>query len=382
LGATSGYDSGPLTTSFDRGQGPFQQLDGGLEARRDSDRATVRLNYRFGLRHYSRLSRLDSSSHRLNFDARFRVSRRVTFMLRDTAASSSFDGGFAAPETDVSTAFFVDGGPEVLHSRTAANTTLADLVIAISTRTSVSVAGDGFVVERQHRGLADALGWRARADLAHRYARHKTVTFSYSFSHFDHTRAFGGADYAVYAAGHSLRLGKRAELDLLAGVGRLRSAGVRRVELDPEISRLLGTSRGAEIFRVDTWTPHALAAWTQGIGRAGLRLEFSRWVSDGGGLSGVARQNQGSLIVSVPARSWRATATTVVRTYRSLDTLLYDSTTAAAGASLARRLGPHAEAVFRYQYSFYNFDRGLLSNFHRHQAAAGVMFWLRGRRSG
>jgi len=245
----------------------------------------------------------------------------------------------------------------------------------LTPRTSVSVGGDGFLVERQHRGLADSLGWRARADLAHRYHRHRTLTLSYSFTHFDHTRRFGGAEYAVWAFGHSARLGRRTELDLLAGAGLLRSAGVRPVDLDPEIARLLGTARGAEIYRLRTWSPHWLLGFTQAMGRAALRFEIARLVSDGGGLSGVARQNQASLSLSAPAgRSWRLAAGMSARTYRSLDTLLYDTTTAAAGFTVSRRLSPRAEAVTRYHYSLYHFDRGLLRYFHRHQLALGVVY--------
>ena len=368
LGAMSGYDSGPLTSAFNRGEGPFQEIEGGLEALGPN----LRLNYQFGLRHYSANSRLDRSTHGLNLDTRLRLSRRWTIHLRDVASSSSFGD---APQLAVAAGFLPDSGPEVLHSRTVTNTALADLVFATSARTSVSVGGDGFVVERQHRGLADLLGWRARADLAHRYHRYRTVTFSYAFTHFDHTRRFGGADYAVYAVGHSARLGKHSELDLLGGVGQLRSAGVRAVELDPEIARILGTARGAEIFRLRTLNPHWIFGWTQLFGRAALRFELARLVSDGGGLSGLARQNQASLSLSGSlSRSWRLSASLAARTYRSLDTLLYDSTTASSGFTLARRVGPRAEAMLRYHYSFYHFDRGPLQWLNRHQVAAGLVY--------
>jgi len=374
IGALTGYDTGALTTEFDRGAGPFQEVEGGVAARRRTSRADIRLDYRFGLRHHTRIERLDRSNHALSLDARFRLSRRWAIQLRDTAASSSFGASFPEPADALGPGFFIDGGPEVFHSRTVANTALGDLVFSPSARTSVSIGGDGFVVRRQYHGLSDVSGWRARADLARRYARNKTLTFSYSFTHFDYSLAFGGADYAVYAVGHSLRLGKRSELDLLAGAGHLRSAGVRRVELDPEIARLFGTSRGAEIFRVRTWTPHVLASWTQGVGSGQVRAQFSRWVSDGGGLSGLTRQNQGTLTLAAPpADGWRLAAGLSARTFRSLDTLLFDSTTATAGFTLARRLNRRAEAVLRYHYAFYNFNRGLLHLFHRHQAAAGVV---------
>lgn len=360
LGAMSGYDSGLLSE-----KGPFQEIDGGLEALHAGRRSTLRLDYRFGLRP-------DRSAHGLNLDTSLRLSRRFTLQLRDVASSSRFG---EAPPLPGATAFLPDPGPEVLHSRTVTNTALADLVFAASARTSIALGGDGFVVEREHRGLADVLGWRARADLAHRYSRYRTVTFSYAFTHFDHSRSFGGADYAVYAVGHSARLGKHTELDLLAGAGQLRSAGTRPVELDPEIARILGTARGAEIFRLHTWNPHWIAGWSQLFGRTALRFELARLVSDGGGLSGLARQNQATLSLSGPlSPSWRLTAHLAGRTYRSLDTLLYDSTTAGSGFTLSRRLGPRTEAVARYQYNFYHFDQGLLRATHRHQVAAGVVY--------
>ena len=378
VGVLSGYDNGPLTTSLARAGGPFEEIEGGLEARRLGRRTNLRLDYQFGLRHYTSNSSLDRSNHGFNLDARFFLSPRWSLNLRDVGTSSSFGSSFQASPSALSSGFFLDSGTEVFHSRTIANTALADLVFSPSARTSASVAGDGFIVQRQFRSLADAIGWRARADVAHRYARHKTVSLSYSFTHFDHSRMFGGADYAVYAFGHSVRLSKTAELDLLGGAGYLRSAGVRAVQLDPEIAALLGTSRGAEIFRVSTWTPHLVAAWVQGIGRAELRVEFARVVSDGGGLTGVARQNQGSIMVQAArSRSWRASAHLAARRLRSLDTLLYDNTMAVAGATLARRLTNHTEAVWRYQFAFYNFQRGLLHDFRRHEAAAGIICYFR-----
>ncbi len=376
IGILSGYDNGPLGTDFERIGGPFQEIDGGLEARRSGGRMNLKLDYQFGLRHYTSAARLDRSNHNISLDARFLVSRRLTLILRDVGSSASYGNSLEQPATAASAGFFADAGPETFHRRTIANTALADLVFAPSSRTSIAVAGDGFVIERQFQPLADAVGWRARADLAHRYGRHKTVSLAYSFTHFDHSHSFGGADYVVFAAGHSLRLGKRSELDLLAGAGLIRSAGVRAVELDPEIARLLGTARGVEIFRLHTWAPHLMATWLQGIGRAEMRLDFARIVSDGGGLTGLARQNQGSWTFSAArARSWHPSAKLAVRTYRSLDTLLYDNTTALAGAALARRLSPRAEAVVRYEFAFYNFQHGLIQNFGRHQVAAGIVYY-------
>ena len=375
LGAISGYDNGILTAGLDRGEGLFQELAGGVESRRPGRRVNFRMDYQFGLRHYSRLSRLNHSNHSLNLDARIRLSRRFLLEFRDVAASSAFGGSFLTPATDLSSAFFLDGEPAAFHSRSLANTALADLVFSPSVRTSMSAGGDGFIVRRQYHGLADLAGWRARADLAHRYSRHRTITVSYSLTHFDHTRAFGGADYRVYTLGHSWRWGKNSELGLLAGAGRVASAGVRAVELDPQISRLLGTSRGAEIFRVDTWTPHLLAAWSLAGRRWAWRAQLSRLVSDGGGFSGLARQSHASVAVSAPVgRGWRLAGNLQARTFRSLDTRLLDSVSAAAGGSLSRRLGPRLEAVWRYHYSFYDFHRGLLRHFHRHQAAAGVVY--------
>ena len=375
IGLTYGYDEGPLTRDLERGDGPFQEINGGLAALRSGERGEFRLDYRFAARYYSRHRSLDRTNHGLHLDARARLSRRVSLLLRNTGSSSSFGEPLEAAPEAVSSGFFIDGGPVVFHSRTLANTALADLVVALSARTSISVGGDGFLVQHQHRGFADALGWRARADFAHRYARHKTVTLSYSFTHFDHTRAFGGADYDVWAAGHSLRLGRRSELDLLAGVGRLRTAGLRAVELDRDIARILGSPLGVEIFRLRTWTPHILAAWTRGVGRGAVRAQYSRVVTDGGGLTGVARQNVLSAGVGSPVgRSWRIAAIAVGRSYRSLDSLLYDAAIASAGGEAARRLGAHLELVWRYRYSLHHFQRGLLRQFGRHEASAGIQF--------
>ncbi len=374
-GVISGYDSAPLTPVAGAGGGAFQELDGGLDLVHSGRRASLRLDYRFGLRHYPHLSRLDRSNQAVNLDARFRLSRRWALAVRDVGSSSSFGGSLEA-DPSPSAGFFPEGGPEVFHARTIANTALVDVAYFPTARASISLGGDGFLVERQHRGLADVAGWRARADFAYRYGRRKTLSAAYSFTRFEHSRSFGGAEYAVYAAGHSARLGKRSELDLLAGAGLLRSAGVRSVELDPEIARILGTSRGAEVFRLRTWMPHLAAGWTRGLGRGALRVQYARMVSDGGGLSGLARQNQVSLAVAMPAaRSWRWSGQLAGRSYRSLDTLLYDASTAAAGFTLARRLGPRLEAVARYHYAFYHFDRGLLRHFHRHQLAGGVVFY-------
>ncbi len=373
IGALSGYDNGPFTTGLSRSGGRFEELDGGLAARLPGKRADLRLDYQFGIRHYADNSRLDRSNHVFNLDARFLLSPRLAVFLHDAATSSSFGGSFQTPQGGFDS--FFDPGPEAFHARTVVNTARAGVVYSPSVRTSISVAGDGFLVQRQLHALVDSLGWRARADVARRYTRNKTVSLSYSFTHFDHTRSFGGADYAVLAVAHSMRLTRTSELDLLAGAGRLRSAGVRSVDLDPEIAALLGTARGAEIFRLNTWIPHLMAAWVQGAGRGELRLEAGRLVSDGGGLTGLARQNYGSLTFQSRHRgAWHSSSQLMVRTYRSLDTLLYHNTTALTGITIARRLSPRTEAVLRYHFAFYNFQGGLLHNFRRHEMAAGVMW--------
>jgi hypothetical protein len=380
-GAFSGYDNGPLSTSLDRPGGAFQEVEGGLSFLRRGTRAEIRLDYRFDLRHYQASSRLDRSNQALTVDTRFHISRRWTVMLRDTGSSASYDSPSQPAGTGVAEGFLVGVGPEVFHSRTIAQTGMADVIFAPTARTSVSVGGDGFLIQRQFAPLIDAVGWRARADVARRYSRHRTVSLSYSFTHFDHARSFGGAEYAVFALGHSVRLSRRSEIDLLAGAGRLQSAGLRAVSLDPEISRLLGISRGVETFHLDTWAPHVTAAWVQGVGRAELRVQFAREVTDGGGLTGLARQNEGSLAFQTAhvRSAWRPGIHIIVRTYRSLDTILYSNVTASAGLSLARRLGSQTEAVVRYDFGFYNFEEGLLRNFQRRQFAAGVTCYFSGR---
>jgi hypothetical protein len=178
-----------------------------------------------------------------------------------------------------------------------------------------------------------------------------------------------------------MRLGRRSELDLLAGAGRLQSAGLRSVTLDPEISRLLGISAGIETFHLNTWSPHLMAAWFQGIGRAELRAQFNREITDGGGLTGLARRNEGTLSLSKAhaRQSWEPAAHLSIRTYRSLDTLLFSNTTASAGLSVARTLSSRTQAVLRYDFGFYNYAQGLLQNFHRHQFSAGVIYCFRDR---
>jgi hypothetical protein len=378
IGTLGGYDSGPLTRDLGRGDGPFEEFDGGLAARRSSRSVSADLDYRFGARHYFYNRRLDRSNHELHLDTRVRLSHRWSLLLRDSATSYSFGRDLAEAPGGLVTGLPVEGGPDVLHTRTLANTGLADLVFAPTARTSLAVGGDGFFVDWQFRGLADVAGWRARADLAHRLTRHQTVSLAYSFTRFDYQQSFGGADYAVLAAGYAVRLGRGSELDLLGGAGRLRSAAVRPVELDPEIARLLGVARGAEIFRLDTWTPHLLAAFTQAWGRVQLRAEYVRMATDGGGLSGLERRNRAAVMVSGPlSRRVRMSLQVAGYTHRSLDTRLYDGRAVSSGFTLSRRLGSQAEIVTRYAYSFHDFERGLLQHFNRHQASVGLLFYFK-----
>jgi len=381
-GVFSGYDSGVPTLPLDRAGGSFQEIDGGFASYKKGRSIEYNLNYRFDLRHYTHASRLDRMNQAADLDVRFRVSRAVLFIVRDQAASFSYDNSVSpASGREAAGEFFAGTGPAVVYARTIAENGTADLVVSPSARTSFSAGGGGFLIEHQFTGLIDGVGWRAHADIAHRYSRHKTVSLSYSFTHFSHTRSFGGADYAVVAAGHSMRLGRRSELDLLAGAGRLQSAGLRSVTLDPEISRLLGISAGIETFHLNTWSPHLMAAWFQGIGRAELRAQFNREITDGGGLTGLARRNEGTLSLSKAhaRQSWEPAAHLSIRTYRSLDTLLFSNTTASAGLSVARTLSSRTQAVLRYDFGFYNYAQGLLQNFHRHQFSAGVIYCFRDR---
>ena len=128
MGALSGYDTAPLSTEADRGGGPFQEITGGLHARRTGRRVDLRLDYGFGLRHYTGNSRLDRSNQSFNLEMRLLLSRRWTLMLRDAATSSSFGESLQAPAPNLSAGFYADPGPDVFHSRTIANTGLADLI--------------------------------------------------------------------------------------------------------------------------------------------------------------------------------------------------------------------------------------------------------------
>jgi hypothetical protein len=155
------------------------------------------------------------------------------------------------------------------------------LTYQLTARLSASAGGTGIVSREEITPQAvGANGWVASGDIAYRLTRYQTLSFGYSFTHFDYVGQFGQADIHGFDLSYALRLGRFWELAASAGVSRSETVGE---VLDPVLAQLLGVA--AVLVRTDnvSYMPTGSARLTRSFHHAQWSANYDRTVLGGGG---------------------------------------------------------------------------------------------------
>jgi hypothetical protein len=287
------YDSG-LSASTDA-LGPLSSAYGvqttfGLSAGHEWRQSSLSLQYRGSFRHYSRSTYYDGMDNSLDLSYRRQFSSRLSLQLDENGSraqhpfalpfSTYYSSGMYSYDpaySGLSVNGLVDTPTTVLMSR-------ARMVYQQSARLSFGFGGTGFVVRRETKGLIGTSGYTATGDIAYRLSRYQTVSFDYTFSHFDFQNLFGQSDMQGVGINYAVRLGRSWEASLAAGGMRAESISIGQVALDPEIARLLGRGFGLSKLYFSNYMPRLGAHLTRSFHYASLSFGYDRGVMPGNDL--------------------------------------------------------------------------------------------------
>ena len=365
-GVNAIYDNGIQPISVDS-KGNLLQVNGlyGVEANVGAygvhrwKQAQLGLDYRGDFRHYPANSFFDGSDHNLNLGYTYQKSRRLYYDVRLGAGSYSFGLG-TVPGALVSIPNSVVNQPTTLlfDNRTYFLEGSATVSYLLSSRTSFSIGGEGFLVDRQSASLIGMNGYGAHASIRHRLSRLTTIGAEYGRQHYQFPHVYGQSDINSYEALFGTQLGRYWTLSLQAGAYQTQVAGVEQVALDPAIAALFGVSTTQETFYRDLWFPSAAASITRQFHRASLSVSYTRTITPGNGVYLTSRSDTGGVTYSYSGLRKIGLSLNAGRSALSSigqGLTAYSNIYAGAGGTYAITRPIHFLARYDYRYQDLNF---------------------------
>jgi len=266
------YDSGLAGVAIVNSAGELADLASfgvgltwGVSGTHSWQRTKVGLDYRGSFSHYTQHTFFDSIDQQILLGITQSLSRRLRFVMRNTAGTYSRDFGlqgltatvpFDPTTTDIPRTDFFD-------NRTSYVTTQGDLTWQKTARLSLNIGGDGSIVRRRSAALYGEVSGGARGDVHYRLSRRSTIGTAYFYQHFSFTHVGGGTDLHSVVGSYGRSISKSVEISGYAGMVRAESKFVQSVAVDPIIGIILGITSAPQIFHTIGYTP----TWTGRLSR-------------------------------------------------------------------------------------------------------------------
>jgi hypothetical protein len=311
--------------------------------------AQLGLDYRGDLRHYFQDSYYDSSNHTLTLGYTYQKSRRMYFDFRGIGGTfSTFLGGVPGETLTIPT---IINTPSLLlfDNRTYFLEGSVGLTYLLTARTSFTVAGEGFTVQRQSKALVGVDGYGARARLQHRLSRTTSIGAGYDRQHYQYPNYYGNSDINMYTVSLATQLGRLWTLSVSGGAYQVNVVGLQSVSLDPAVAALLGVYSTVRTFKANNWIPTGRATLTRRFKDAALSFAYARIAVPGNGVYLTSSSENGS--VSYNYTGVRKTSLAISGGYSSLESFgqgLAPYRSFNGGAGITYTLTHAFHAVARY----------------------------------
>ena len=261
------------------------EITGGLYGTKQWKRNQLQLSYSGDYRHYNNLQAFNGTDQSLGLTYTTVLTKRV-----------SFDGTVSAGTTNrafggISSFNSIDGlnqpgipSNSLFDVRTNYGSGNGAITYSLSSRTSLSFSGGGYVLKRQNSALVSVSGLQARGDLSRRINKTTSIGIDYNFATFQFSRSFG--DTYVHGVGFFVarQFGRRWELNARIGALKVETLGTRQVQIDPAIAAIIGVSSGQEVFYSNTILGSGTVSLTRTSRQGNLSFQFSRSVNPGNGV--------------------------------------------------------------------------------------------------
>lgn len=291
IGASGIYDTGlaPLTRTetgaFPDRSAAGLELSFGVTGSRVFRRTLLNLMYRGGYSHYPNIPYLSHSNHEGALGINHSFTRRLQLHSNNTFGwmNNSFFSNFGFQGYDPSGSVIPSN--EFFNTPVLFGQTTQILSYQKTARLSFSGGGGGSTYWRRSGALASVKTAMAQGNTSYRLSRRQTVGVTYMFNQFFFTNQYGGSDIHNLSIEYANDLTRTVSLALALGGARVESQSIERVEVDPIIAALFGTTGGLRASYRLSYLPTFHGA---------LRYSKRRWSAD---VSGGRSVNSGNGIV-------------------------------------------------------------------------------------
>jgi len=358
---TGVYDSGlaPISTNaqgslIDAGGTDGVETGFGVVGSRRWKRDKLSLEYKGAYRDYSNHNVVSGLDQFLNLAYSRQLTRRMVLDLKDTAGTVSLANGAFSYVPLTNTDLFAIPANELFDIRTRFVQSRVDLIWQLTSRLSVGIGGEGYLVRRSSLSLAGLDGYVGHANIAYRLTRRQTVTGDYAYTYYDFQRAFGHAKLQSTSLGYSIGLSRNWDVDLRAGGIRVDSLGIIQVAIDPAIAAIVGENfANVTSFRV-VYAPLGEARMTRRFNRSSLSMLYGLGASPGNGVYLTSKQTTASLGYSYTGyRRWTFALNSGYTELSAIGQTLGKYTNLQGGTGVTYKVGHDTHIQFRYDYRHY-----------------------------
>ncbi|MCX6632600.1 MAG: hypothetical protein NTW28_33770, partial [Candidatus Solibacter sp.] len=286
------YDSGLNGVSVDANGAPVNDASPGVSAGvgvsglHSWKHTKIGLYYSGSFSHYSKSFYDGVTAQNLQLSITHQLSRHTVLSFNNNAAL--YGSNRTAPslpqtvEFDPTTTYVPTN--DFFDNRTLSFSSQGSIAVQRSTRTSVSVGGDGFLVRRRSTALFGVTGAGAHGDIQYRTSRRATVGAMYSFMHYTFKGIYSGTDSHTAAATYSLALSRSTQLSGIGGITRYENVFVQTVAIDPAIAALIGISSAQRVSYEAKIIPNLAFRLSKVVPSGTVFLFASHGLSPGNGL--------------------------------------------------------------------------------------------------
>jgi hypothetical protein len=380
IGVSGNYTSGLVPVSVNSsGQIPLTDAYGvaltlGAYTHRTGKHTTITLGYTANFQHYPQDSHLDDTNQFLSLSLTHRLSRRLTFTLRNGAGTYSQNSFLPSTVGVLDTNYLQLPQNDIFDNRTIFLSTAADLIYNMTSRLSFNMGGEGDLTRRRSTALYGSTGASAHGDVQYRFGRNSILGADYRFTNFTYTRGFGSTDIHSVGLNYSAKVTRHVQLSMRIGCARVESLGLAQVQLDPAVAALLGESVSIQAAYSLHYVPDMSASLTDSFRHSQFGVTYTDGVSPGNGVYLASRSQSGGASYSYTGiHYWNFALNATYARMNAIVQTLGAYTSYGAGAGVTRELGKGLHAVLRLDASHY--DVAGNSFLHtQYRASAGLSF--------
>lgn len=311
----------------------------------------IGLNYAGAFSHYSKSFYDGVTSQNLELSITHQLSRHAVLSLNNAAAL--YGSNRTAPslpqtvEFDPTTMYVPTN--DFFDNRTISLSSQGSLSMQRSTRLSLSVGGDGFLVRRRSSALYGVTGVGAHGDVQYRVSRRSTVGAMYSYMHYSFTGIYSSTDSHTVGATYSRVLSRSTQLSAIGGISKYENVFVQSVAIDPAIAALIGISSAQRVSYQSNIIPNIAFRLSKVVPRGTVFLYVSYGLNPGNGLFLTSTAtNAGVGYNYTGIRRWAISTGATYNRSLSVGNVLGEYSSYAADLSVSRQVAPATHAVLSF----------------------------------